>query len=319
MKTSKSDRTRFASDILAGLRGNPKTLSSKYFYDEAGDKLFQQIMEMPEYYLTRSEWKIFQTHRQNLLEKWEGQAFDLIELGAGDGTKTKILLHHFLEAGINFRYLPIDISTHALEALTQDLAREMPRLPVEGLQGDYFSVLEHLSKDKSRKKVVLFLGSNIGNFKQQEAKHFLRSLCEVISPGDQVLIGFDLKKNPATILAAYNDPTGITAAFNLNLLKRINRELKGNFDLEAFLHWETYNPLTGAAQSFLVSKKDQEVYLESEDTTIHFDAWEPISVELSQKFSLREIEFLSQYTGFRLIHNYLDSKGYFVDSLWEKV
>ncbi len=189
----------FARDVRDGLSRQPKALSSKYFYDEAGDKLFQRIMAMPEYYLTGCELEIFQTQRNDILRSLGEEPFELIELGAGDGLKTQVLLEHFLAEGVDFVYRPIDISGHVLDLLTDTLAGRWPALEVRPVQGDYFTALSRLSSDNGRRKVVLFLGSNIGNFDQKQAAGFLRRLRSHLSPCDFTFIGFDLKKDPAVI------------------------------------------------------------------------------------------------------------------------
>lgn len=309
----------FALSVLEGLQQKPKQLSSKYFYDAAGDHLFQQIMHMPSYYLTDCEYEIFDQQKALILQKLGEQPFDLIELGAGDGLKTKVLLRHLLQEGIAFQYRPVDISSSVLETLKDSLEAELPQLEVAPLHGEYFQVLEELQQLANHpKKVIFFLGSNIGNLTREQSRSFLCQLNDLLDPGDMLLLGLDLKKDPATILAAYNDPEGITAAFNLNLLHRINRELDGNFDLAQFKHWETYNPSTGETKSYLVSQTEQKVEIGALSAYIHFDAWEAIEVELSQKYSIQEVEELATQSGFQVVHNFFDSKSYFVDSLWIK-
>ncbi|MFK7937434.1 MAG: L-histidine N(alpha)-methyltransferase, partial [Saprospiraceae bacterium] len=176
-----------------------------------------------------------------------------------------------------------------------------------------------LSDPSFGRKVVLFLGSNIGNFEPADAERFLAALADKLNPNDLLLVGVDLKKDPQTILDAYNDAAGITEAFNLNLLTRINRELGGNFVVENFKHWETYNPLTGATRSHIISKKDQQVSIEALGATYQFAAWEAIDVELSQKYNLVELEKLAEQTGFQVACHFTDARTYFVDSLWRKV
>ncbi len=310
--------TDFAEHVACGLAAYPKKVSSRYFYDDRGDKLFQQIMNMPEYYLTDSELEIFQNQKEDILSAINGKPFDLIELGAGDGTKTMVLLRHFLEAGSKFKYRPVDISKHVLKVLEGKLSKQLPGLEVASLPGEYFEVLRQLDAASSTKpKVVFFLGANIGNFRPAEGKRFLKQLRDLLQPGDQLLIGFDLKKDPAVILNAYNDSTGITAAFNLNLLHRINDELGGNFQVDQFKHWETYNPLTGETKSYIVSKKEQKVEIEALDQTFHFKAWEAIDVELSLKYDRQQVAEMAAETGFTVKAEFLDQKQYFVDSLWE--
>lgn len=309
----------FARDVLDGLSQQPKRLSSMYFYDERGDRLFQDIMHMPEYYLMNCELDIFEQQKAQILQAIGLEHFHLLELGAGDGFKTRVLLRHFIEQAVDFEYQPIDISPNVLLELEQSLREELPELNVHVLPGDYFKVLHEVKETDSTPKVVLFLGANIGNYAHERAVAFLKHLNEELNSGDKLLIGFDLKKDPETILNAYNDPAGITAAFNLNLLERMNRELGADFNTEDFRHWETYDPVSGATRSFIVSKKAQQVYIQALGRSFHFDAWEAINVELSQKYSLTEIENLAEAAGFQIEQHFTDDRGYFVDSLWRKV
>lgn len=309
--------TTFAKDIQEGLSKSPKELSSKYFYDAEGDRLFQEIMNMPEYYLTNAEFEILSTYKDEILQLMEGVPFEMLELGAGDGTKTKILLEHFLDQQADFRYRPIDISQNALDGLVGDLKKAWPSLNVSEVQGDYFKALNKMKLEASAVKLVLFMGATIGNFTRAEALQFLKKLREELNPSDYLLVGFDLKKNPQTILDAYNDPAGITASFNLNLLHRINRELEANFEVDQFQHWENYNPITGETKSYIVSKVEQEVHIAAIDQSFHFDAWEAIYVELSLKYSKEEIDQLASEAGFKVIRNFYDDKKYFADSLWQ--
>jgi dimethylhistidine N-methyltransferase len=306
----------FADDVRKGLSDSPKRLSSKYFYNKRGDALFQQIMAMPEYYPTDCEFEIFSTYKEALRQELGNQQFQLIELGAGDGTKTKVLLEHFLAQNSNFSYAPIDISGNVLEQLEDDLSILWPELPVQTVAAEYVKGLEQLSESEAR-KLVLFLGGNIGNMQPKAANDFLRQLSNRLQPGDLILIGFDLQKDPNVILNAYNDPTGITAQFNLNLLTRINDELGGNFDIDCFQHWATYNPTTGATESYLISTCDQKVHIDALNKIVDFRAWEAMHMELSLKYNLPQINELAQASGFAVKQNYQDEKRYFVDSLWE--
>jgi len=313
-----AELSAFARDVLHGLSKTPKQLPSMYFYDERGDQLFQDIMHMPEYYLMNCELDIFEQQKAQILNAIGLEHFHLLELGAGDGYKTRVLLRHFMEQSVDFEYQPVDISPNVLLELEQRLREELPELKVHPLPGDYFKVLHEVKETDATPKVVLFLGANIGNYPQERAAAFLRHLQDELNPGDKLLIGFDLKKDPDVILNAYNDPAGITAAFNLNLLERMNRELGANFDVQDFRHWESYNPVTGATRSFLVSKKAQHVFIKALNQSFHFDAWEAINVELSQKYSLPEIESLAREAGFQVEQHFTDDQGYFVDSLWVK-
>lgn len=312
--------TEFARDVDTGLSADPKFLSSRYFYDAEGDRIFQQIMKMPEYYLTGCEFEIFDRQKQDILQsiRPDGQKFDLVELGAGDGYKTKLLLEHFLNQEANFEYFPVDISGSVLEHLQADLNQRFPGLRVTKLNYEYFTALEKLNELDDSPKVILFLGSNIGNFTPERANAFFNKLNQVMRPGDQLLSGIDLKKDPRTILKAYNDDAGITRDFNLNLLKRINRDLGGNFVIENFDHYPTYDPFTGECRSYLMSKVKQEVRIEALEKTYSFEHSEPIHMEISRKYSLREIEDLAHQCGFEVKKHFTDSREYFVDSLWVK-
>jgi len=311
---------QFALDVRAGLSSSPKYLPSRYFYDEKGDLLFQQIMELDEYYPTRCEMDVFNTHKGAILQAFTdgGTSFNLLEFGAGDGTKTKVLLRHFIAQQARFKYSPIDISQNVLDQLTDALNEELPKLTVQPLQGEYFAALKALGKDEGR-RVVLFLGSNIGNFNEAMALRFLRQLGESLRPDDMLMIGMDLKKDPKRILDAYNDKDGVTRAFNMNLLQRINDELGANFNLAKYSHWPQYNPISGECRSFLVSKCDQEVYIEHLDETFEFKAWEGMNMEVSQKYDLDDINALASKSGFEVYKNLYDKDQYFVDSIWRKV
>lgn len=311
----------FAEDVRRGLSASPKFLSSKYFYDDEGSRLFQEIMKLPEYYLTRAETEIFSEQTRAIYEAFaeNGQAFDLIELGAGDGTKTSLLVDYFLKQKTDFKYVPIDISAEALNFLSEKFNASFPDLVIQPEQGDYFRTLETFKTKTDRRKIILFLGSNIGNFSHSQAQDFFRSLRAVMNRHDALFVGFDLQKDPRTILRAYDDANNVTADFNLNLLKRINRELGADFDVEEFSHYAGYHPIEGAARSFLMSRRAQTVFVESLNKTFDFAAWEPIFMEISQKYNLAMIEELAQAADFSVVRNFFDRKNYYTDSLWKPV
>lgn len=307
---------KFRLDVLSGLSSSPKRLSSKYFYDKKGDELFQRIMACPEYYLTRCELDIFQNQTGELaalLSNGSSQPFDLIELGVGDGIKTAYLLNELVQTKANFNYFPIDISANILSELETNLSY-LESLNITPLQGEYLDMLKEASRISDNRKVVLFLGSNIGNMDMNDAKCFCQEVRNLLRPGDLFLIGFDLRKNPQTILNAYNDRQGITREFNLNLLQRINNELDANFEVDQFIHYPTYDPHTGACKSYLVSSVKQTVRIG--DTSISFKEGEWIYTEISQKYSLNDIKSLAVDSGFAVLENLKDKKHWFVDSIW---
>lgn len=311
--------TSFKQDVITGLAADAKYLSSRYFYDEIGDQIFQEIMAIPDYYLTRAEEEIFQLRKEDIFRALNFKTpFKLVELGAGDGLKTKILLRSFLEEKADFQYLPIDISSHVLDELAESLITELPQLEVIPMAMEYFEALKHLQNISNDPKLVLFLGSNIGNFPQGKAAGFLSSLAAKLQKGDKLLLGVDLKKEPAKILQAYSDQTGITARFNLNILARINRELGADFDLQNFEHYASYNPQSGECRSYLICRKAQEVHLEGVAQSIHFEEYESIHTEISKKYSPAELHRLAAETGFKVIEKFYDSKKQFSDVLLEK-
>lgn len=308
----------FLNDVIHGLSSEPKTLPSKYFYDKKGDEIFQQIMELDEYYLTRAELEIFQSQKEDILSIFQqGNPFNLIEFGAGDGYKTKVLLKYFQEKSADFTYMPIDISQNVLNQLEETLKNEVPDLNITSKQGDYFEALSQLDKSNKTRNIVLFLGSNIGNFTPDGAIDFLSDIRSKIFKNDLLFIGIDLKKNPHDILSAYNDSQNVTKEFNLNLLRRINRELGANFDADTFIHYPTYNPINGECLSTILSTKDQTVTIAEQ--TFHFEKWESIHTEISRKYSSKQIAQLAEKCGFVVEQNLYDSNHLFVDSIWKAV
>jgi L-histidine N-alpha-methyltransferase len=316
LESKLSIKEAFARDVLIGLSSNPKKISSRYFYDAEGSRLFQKITDLPEYYLTRCEFEIFEYHKQAIAEIFRDVSFNLVELGPGDARKTRVLLNHFLEEELDFKYIPIDISEAALEGLVQSMQTEFPELRVHGLISEYFNALNWLKNLNHRKNLVLFLGSSIGNFNRESSRIFLQSLWNSLNPEDYTLIGFDLKKDIELLLKAYNDSRGITREFNLNLLRRINRELGGNFDLNRFRHFASYNVFSGAMESYLVSKESQTVMIQEIGQSFSFDPWEPIHTEYSYKYLESDITKLAEDTGFAPVEQFYDAAKFFTDVLW---
>ena len=318
MENSKENYA-FARDVLIGLGNNPKRLFAKYIYDEAGSKLFEEIMDLPEYYLTRSEYEILKSHKHAFADVIGSEPFNLVELGAGNGEKTMILLEHFLDRKLDFEYVPIDISSAAVEELTEKLDHQLPDLKINGLIKDYFDGLRWLKNNSSRRNFILFMGANIGNLQPFELRQFMQSLWLALHPEDLICIGFDLKKDYQKIRKAYDDSKGVTKQFNMNLLKRINAELGGNFDLDKFEFYSSYNPVLGANEAYLVSLADQEVKVTELQKTFSFAQWEPIHTEYSFKFSIPEIEKIARDNGFEVIRHLFDSQYFFTDSIWKTI
>jgi dimethylhistidine N-methyltransferase len=314
-------QSTLATDTVKGLTASPKQLSSRYFYDQEGSKIFQQIMHMQEYYLTDCEYEIFNKQAYSIVKEFfnHKHPIELIELGAGDGLKTKLLIKELLRQKVAFRYIPIDISEEILVGMANNIRNDFKGLEVAPKTGDYFDMMEELRLISNAPKVFLFLGSNIGNFSRQESITFLQHIRSVIRQQDKILIGFDLKKDPEIIIKAYKDPHGYTSRFNLNLLTRLNRELGANFKVEDFEHAPMYDPLNGVAKSYLVSKKDQIVHFELLNQSFSFKKWEAVFTERSQKFDEEMIHNLAQESGFEVVKQYTDERKYFNDSLLKPI
>lgn len=321
--SSKSNifNSEFARHVAEGLSAPQAFLSSKFIYDERGSKLFQDIMNLEEYYLTRSEFEILSASAKTLHQLFSSDnsvPYELIELGAGDGAKTKLLLAEAMAAGGNFVYRPVDISPEILEELAADLFNRFPGIRVEPIATSYLKALELLSESTDVRRVVLFMGSNIGNFPFEQAKEFCGAIGNTLAAEDFFMLGVDLKKDPRLILAAYDDSKGVTAAFNLNLLHRINRELGGNFDVDAWGFYPLYNPESGEVRSYLYPTREQHVSIPGLSIERTFLPGEVIHSEVSRKYSLAELEQLAQASGCQQAAFLQDSKGYFADVVWKR-
>jgi dimethylhistidine N-methyltransferase len=312
---------QFRQDVEKGLSARQKSLPSRYFYDARGDKLFQQIMAMPEYYVTAVEDEIFQKKTSQLIKAMDVRPeyyFEIIELGAGDGTKSKKLLKHLVEQGHHFTYQPVDISQHILDQLESTLKREIPGLITHTTQAQYFDALADM-KDSPHKIIVMFLGSNIGNLSDDEAANFIYQLGANLKPDDLLLLGVDLKKSRDIVLPAYNDTAGITASFNLNLLTRINRELEADFYLANFQHQPEYDEEQGIAYSYLVSTTDQSVLIKSLGKSFRFRAGERIHTEISRKYDEATLEKIIAGSNFTLCERITDTNGWFADYILKRI
>ena len=319
MTKKESFRKEFENHVTEGLTAFPKFLSSKYIYDDRGDKLFQDIMALPEYYLTDAEYNIIDTYKSQLKEIFENKkGFDLIELGAGDGKKTKVLLEELVKSNVNFTYIPIDISQNAIDQLTDSLTTLLPKLDVQGEQGTYFKVLEKIATYNQRPKVIIVLGSNIGNVPHEDAINFLKQIQHSMSTTDLLFMGFDQKKDPLTIQNAYADKTGVTQEFNRNLLHRLNKEMGADFNVNLFEHWEAYDPESGTAKSYLLATEECDVEIKKLGLKIHFNKWETIHTEISQKYDDLIVEWLAKESGLEIDQIFEDDNKLFKNYLFKK-
>ncbi len=319
----------FAKDVAAGLTAELKHLSCRYFYDREGSRLFEAICELPEYYLTRAETEILKRHAHEIASLFTGDV-TVIELGSGNAAKTRLLLDALLSSR-GVRYVPIDICRPVLEESAADLLERFPTLEIVAVAAEYHEGLRHLllrSRDREGAsasetpladargsecppRLILWLGSNIGNFTREEAAMFLRRIRGTITSADRMLVGVDLRKDRAILESAYDDAAGVTAAFNRNLLARINQELNGNFDLSAFQHRAIYNQELGRIEMYLVSTRVQSVTIERIGLTVKFAAGETIHTENSYKYSLAEINAVATAAGLQDQCCWQDAAGRF--------
>jgi len=306
----------FKAEVSSGLSSSPKRLSSRFFYDEEGSDLFRSITRLPEYYLTGCELEILKEHGKRILSLLGEKEFNLVELGSGDGSKVVHLIDPVLAKNRRLTYLPIDLSASALETLTDFLCRRSQNLDVRCILAEYSSGLQWIKGHLEGRTMVLFLGSNLGNFELVESETFLSQVRAGLSPGDVLVLGLDLRKDIETMVRAYNDSAGVTARFNLNLLRRINHQLGGNFDPRKFRYYSTYSPGSGGVDSFLISLSSQSVFIRDLCATFDFEPGEPIYTEHSHKYSETEIRRLASQTGFVIEASFYDSRKYFVDSVW---
>src|SRR6201995_1384204 len=279
-----------AEEVLSGLSARPKTLPPKLFYDAAGSDLFDQITETPEYYPTRTERAILFDYATDMVSQ-AGNNLTLVELGAGSATKTQVVIKALLRRQLRADFYPVDVSSSALEGALKTLNGHFPRLRVSPIVADYTHQIPNLQILPGQ-KLVLFIGSTIGNFEPQDAMAFLKSVHVSLQPGDALLIGFDLAKDAAVLHAAYNDAAGVTAAFNKNMLAHINRELGGNFDLNAFAHVAFWNRRKARIEMHLESLQNQTVQISALGRSFHFKKGERIHTENSYKFNLVSIQRL---------------------------
>ena len=313
-----SSDDQFAQAVREGLSRTPKRLPSWLIFDDRGSEIFTEITQLAGYHPAQCEFEIFQTHKQSVTDILAKTAFRVIELGAGDGGKTQILLEHFIQRQLTFEYVPIDISEGAIKNLVAFLESRFAQstMSVTGLTADYFEGLRAISKQSNLRNIVFFLGSTIGNMELSAAEQFIRKVRESLNEGDYVMIGFDLMKHPKTLYAAYNDATGVFEKFNLHLLEVLNRKLGANFAKEYYVQQGHYNPRAHAVESFIYSTREQVVFIEALGKEFPFSAWEPMQTEHSYKYTQHEIETLAEHSGYAIVKQLYDANHYFVDSIW---
>lgn len=312
---TRDPRMGLAEDVRRGLSTQPKRFLPKYFYDELGSQLFEAICLLPEYYLTRSENEILQHYADEIVASVNRGKTTLLEMGSGSASKTRLIIEALLRRQSELLFMPVDISASALESSSLILLQSYSQLRIEAYAADYFAALAELSKRPRGRTLALFLGSNISNFDPSEARRFLRALRTVLTTGDAHLLGADLKKDKETLEAAYNDALGVTAAFNLNVLARINRELEGEFDLRNFRHLAFYNEQAGRIEIYIESCCEQTVSIKQLEMQVQFAEGEEIHTENSYKYDLGDIAQLATQTGFKLERTWLDSGKRFSSSL----
>ncbi len=297
------------SDVVSGLKQTPKTLPPKYFYDDRGSQLFEQICELPEYYLTRTETAILQTCAAEIVQITG--ASELVELGSGSATKTRILLDAYNNLDLPLRYLPIDVSAGILETSARQLLLDYPSLSIHGLVSTYELALEQLPPTKLNTRTICFIGSTLGNLTPKECDRFFAHIANALQPGEYFLLGIDLQKPKHLLEAAYNDSPGVTAQFNLNMLDHLNWRFEGNFDPNQFEHLAFYNQSQSQIEIYLRSKKAQTVELRALDLIVEFETGETIMTEISRKFDLNAMQRELGARGLAPVQAWTDANRWF--------
>lgn len=306
----------FALAVRSGLRSKPKSLPCRYFYDDRGSRLFEQICDLPEYYLTRTEDAILAEHARVMVAGWLGDPV-LVELGSGSSSKTRRLISAALDTYGELHYVPIDVSKSILEESAESLVESFPNLRVTGFAANYRDALAGVVQRFDRPKLFLFLGSSLGNYESDEAVELLTMLAKSMDLSDRLLLGTDLDKTPAVLEAAYDDAQGVTARFNLNLLIRINRELGGQFNLDLFEHQARYREEFRRVEMHLVSLEAQEVAIPGAGLTVRFAEGESIHTENSHKYTQEMLQTLAEHSGFAEESAWTDRHELYRLQLWK--
>ncbi len=310
---------QFAQAVLEGLSRYPKRLPSWLIFDDRGSEIFSEITQLSGYHPAQCEFEIFCSHKQAITDLVSKEPFTVIELGAGDGRKTMVLLDHFIQSRLKFTYIPIDISEGAIKNLVTSLEAKFAgkEISVTGMAADYFDGIAAIAGNENQRKMVLFLGSTIGNMEIPEVEQFLNKLKKSLNDGDYVMIGFDLIKHPKILYSAYNDPAGVFEMFNLHLLDVINNRLRADFATRHYVQQGQYNPRTHAVESYIYSMREQVVSIAGLDKEFNFGLWEPMQTEHSYKYTQHEIETLAANSGYEVVKHLFDTNNYFMDSIWE--
>lgn len=296
-------------DVIKGLTQTPKTLPPKYFYDRKGSQLFEQICSLPEYYPTRTETQILAKYSQEIANITG--ICQIVELGSGSSTKTRFLLDAYANFNQSWEYVPIDVSGDILEQSALELQKKYANLSITGLVGTYEEALNHLESHSLPAKMVVFLGSTLGNFSQQQTDNFLNTIKNNLNCGDYFLLGIDLQKSKHILEAAYNDSQGITAAFNLNMLSHLNWRFQGNFDANLFRHQAIYNEFENQIEMYLHCQKSHQVGLNALDLNIDFSKEDSILTEISRKFDIDQMKNDLQNKSLTPIKTWTDSQQWF--------
>ena len=313
-RVAASDRT-FGDDVRAGLTAVRKSIPPRYFYDDLGSSLFDAICNLPEYYPTRVETELLRRHARDIAASIS-EVDRVVELGSGSANKTRLLLDTIVRGDREIEFVPVDIDPHILEKSGRELLAEYDRLRVNAVCSDFTRPAQALHDSIGPGgTLVLFLGSTIGNFQPREAVALIRDVRRMLRPGDSFLLGADLKKPKEILEAAYNDSLGVTAAFNLNLLLRINRELGGRFDLRSFSHRSFYDEKMGRIEMHLVSLREQSVHIDALNLKVAFSEGETIHTENSHKYDDEEIAQMAADAGFEVAARWTDSQHWFADFL----
>ena len=315
--TKTSTTATFAEEISNTLQYSKKSISPKFFYDESGSKIFDEICLLPEYYPYNAETEILEKIETKLLP-YLSEEFHLVELGSGSSVKTRLLIDVLLKSQKYLQYFPIDIS-EILDQSAKNLCKDYPNLTVTGVVDTFENGLDFIENYDTKPNLITFLGSSFGNFDKSEGMVFLNKISSLMKSSDLFLIGLDLKKDKKILHNAYNDTQNTTAKFNLNVLKRINDELGGNFKLDNFEHHAIYNQEKGRIEMYLRSLYEQSVVIQKSELTINLSKDELIHTENSHKFSITQIESLLQDSDFEKLEMWFDSRNYFVLVLAKKI